>query len=121
MSSFNPAQRVLDNLAAAGDTHLKGDPPLTPRQVSAVMHALADLTHQHHMLSDEVLHLASGEDLQVGVEWARANALGRYFHHLGDTLGDAQADASIAGGPAFPSSPHVRGIDRSATAEGQST
>lgn len=59
----------------------------TLRQVAAVMHALADYTHNQHMVSDQVKEVF-GEDFNTfgRVYHDQAVALGRYFHALGDEM-----------------------------------
>ena len=71
----NPAERVMAQVSWNPRTV-----PPTREQVALVMHALADFTHQKHMLSDSVAGLARDD-------WERqASGLGRYFHGLGDYL-----------------------------------
>nr|WP_219820195.1 SLOG family protein [Pseudoclavibacter sp. RFBI5] len=52
--------------------------------VAKVLHALADLTHQRHMLGPEVASLGSPGGVEFGGEFA--HSLRRYFHGLGDEL-----------------------------------
>ena len=79
------ADRLLGAQAISSDLFLRGDPPPTPRQVSAVLHALADHTHNARMLGESVKEL--GRDRQeLGDLWMRTTGLGRYFHGLGDWL-----------------------------------
>lgn len=81
------ADRVMRQQAITSPVYLHGEQPPTANQVAAVLHALADFTHNEHMLSDEVADL--GRDrLEHGTKWAQATALGRYFHALGDWLAE---------------------------------
>lgn len=80
------ADRLMSAQAISSDVNLHGDPPPTRNQVAAVLHALADFTHNQHMLSDEVAHLGADHLNPYGEAWAQATGLGRYFHGLGDWL-----------------------------------
>lgn len=81
----HPADRVYRAQATSSDVYLHGDPPPTRNQVAAVLHALADFTHNEHMLSDAVKELGKDRE-NYGSRWEHASGLGRYFHHLGDAL-----------------------------------
>lgn len=66
-----------------GSPYLHGEPPPTPTQVGAVLHALGDHTLLMHLVSDEVSAL--GEDrAHLGPGWREATALGRFFQRMGD-------------------------------------
>ena len=79
------AFRVFAHQAITSEVYLRGDPAPTRNQVAAVLHALADRSHNQHMLGEEVAALGSDE-ASFGPGWAQATGLGRYFHALGDQL-----------------------------------
>jgi hypothetical protein len=88
LNGRHPAIRLLMSQQISSDVYLQGEPPPTPRQIAAVLHALADHTHNRHMLSDAVASLGE-ERNPFGDKSAHITGLGRYFHGLGDYL-DAQ-------------------------------
>lgn len=56
--------------------------PIPAEQVAAVLHALADHTHNQHMLTVAEEHLlARPHDMWPGID-----SLGRYFHALADSI-----------------------------------
>lgn len=77
------AERVLQQVRWSSGRASLGDEDFpTTRQIACVMHALADLTHQEHMLSTAVADLyANGADRH-----SQAHGLGRYFHGLGNYM-----------------------------------
>lgn len=74
LNGEHPADRVLQQV-----------PGVPTQHVAKVFHALADLTHQKHMLSPAILALGSPDALSEA-NVSRPHALGRYFHGLGDEL-----------------------------------
>lgn len=82
----HPAIRLMLSQKISSDVYLQGDPPPTPHQVAAVLHALADHTHNRHMLSEAVASLGEDRDQFGDKWWAQTSGLGRYFHGLGDYL-----------------------------------
>lgn len=90
------ADRLVRQQAITSDLYLHGEPPPTTRQISAVLHALADFTLQQHMLGDEVLVLGDRPGQRIwpygteDIRWAQAVGIGRLFHGMGDHL-DEQA------------------------------
>lgn len=70
--------------------YLHGEPPPTPTQISAVLHALAD-----HTLIEAMLHAAPeiGRDrARLGGRWAETTGLGRYLQRMGDWIEAPKAD-----------------------------
>lgn len=62
-----------------------GARPISPEVVGAVLHALADFTHNKHMVDV----IVDGEALAAGFSFEpRVTSLGRYFHRLADTVED---------------------------------
>lgn len=111
IAGTHPADRVMAAQSLRSDVYLHGDPPPTRNQVAAVLHALADHTHNVHMLSDAVAALGADRD-HLGPGWAHASGLGRYFHALGDhleTCPDPQpeAPAEPGDGPCSIPWPHT--------------
>lgn len=81
ISNQHAAERVLEQVRYSSGRASLGDEDFpTIRQVACVMHALADLTHQEHMLSAQVASLATDRDMN------QAHGLGRYFHGLGNYM-----------------------------------
>lgn len=69
-----------------GSPYLGDEEPPTPRQVGAVLHALADHTLLAHMNSEAVLVL--GDDrVDLGGTWRQDIAHGRFFQRMGRWLG----------------------------------
>ena len=86
LNGQHPADRVASDPAISSDIYLHGDPAPTRNQIAAVMHALADLTHQNHMLSRAVTRLGVDRSDAPRSAGDQAAGLGRYFHALGDHL-----------------------------------
>ena len=80
LAGEHPADRVLRAVKNSNLGHMGLEPSVV--QVAAVLHALADQTHNFHMLGSSVAGLADDSD---GLA-AQAIGLGRYFHGLGDYL-----------------------------------
>lgn len=82
-------EHAADRLARSqkihpGSVYLNGEPPPTPNQIGAVLHALAD-----HTLIEAMLHAAAelGADrAHLGEQWATATGLGRYLQRMGDWI-----------------------------------
>lgn len=85
LNGKHPADRVYTHQAISSRVYLKGELPPTKNQVAAVLHALADHTHNSHMLSEDVTALGTDRD-HLGDRWAQTSGLGRYFHGLGTWL-----------------------------------
>lgn len=73
LNGEHPADRVLRQV-----------PGVPAEHVAQVFHALADLTHQRHMLGPAITSLGSPDGVELGGEFA--HSLGRYFHGLGEEL-----------------------------------
>jgi hypothetical protein len=85
LNGKHPADRVYAHQAISSDVYLHGEPAPSRNQVAAVLHALADHTHNMHMLGDDVRDLGKERD-NFGALWAQTTGLGRYFHGLGNHL-----------------------------------
>lgn len=83
----HPAERVFNAQARSSDVYLHGETPPSRNQTAAVLHALADHTHQVHMLGPAVRALGA-DRADMGEAWVATTGLGRYFHALGDWLED---------------------------------
>lgn len=68
------------------DRAVVGGRPLSPEVVAAVLHALADHTHNRHMVQVIVDEAALADDI---VSDPRTSSLGRYFHRLAGAIEDA--------------------------------
>lgn len=80
LASSNGGDRVEQQVRySSGRAVLNGEPSPTLRQIACVLHALADETHNRHMLDSAVRALGDGSQVA---------GLGRYFHALGDELED---------------------------------
>lgn len=70
--------------------YLYGEPPPTPTQIGAVLHALAD-----HTLIEAMLTAAPeiGDDrAHLGSRWAMTTGLGRYLQRMGDWITEPKTD-----------------------------
>lgn len=85
LNGEHPADRVYRQQAISSDVYLKGETAPTKNQVAAVLHALADHTHNQHMLGADVEALGA-DRADLGEGWAQTTGLGRYFHALGSWL-----------------------------------
>lgn len=95
----HPADRVMSHQALTSEVYLHGDPPPSRNQVAAVLRALADHTHNAHMLSDAVRELGA-DRAHLGPGWAQTSGLGRYFHGLADHLETWGRSPTADAGPA---------------------
>lgn len=111
LNGEHPADRVARAQAITAEHVLDGDPPPTRRQIAAVMHALADHTHNMHMVGGAVTALGT-DRADFGEAWVRATGLGRYFHALGDRLEETapQTVAPVVPSPPEPSKDEVQDL-----------
>ncbi len=63
-----------------------GRKPIPPLHVAAVLHALADFTHNEHMVNTIIDQQALARDDQGQGFSPRITSLGRYFHRLADAI-----------------------------------
>ncbi|KQO98393.1 hypothetical protein [Leifsonia sp. Leaf264] len=94
LAGQHPADRLLEAQKLSSPVYLHGDPAPTRNQVAAVLHALADHTHNEHMLGDAVAELGA-DRANLGPAWAQVTGLGRYFQRLGDYVEWYDRDPSV--------------------------
>lgn len=81
------ADRLLrSQKLSPGSVYLHEEPPPSPQQISAVLHALADHSLLMRLLSDEVTELLGQDYSHLGKNWKQAAAVGRFLQHMGDRL-----------------------------------
>lgn len=77
----------------AKSPYLCGQPPPTPSQVSAVLHALADHTLMEHLYV--VAPDLASDRADLGPSFQQASGMGRFFQRMGDWI--AQTDPKEVG------------------------
>lgn len=92
MSAEKWADRLMRQQKMTSDLYLRGEQPPTPRQVSAVLHALADHTFLMHLTGPEVAEMGS-DRADLGTTWAQATGAGRLLQRMGDALDRREASA----------------------------
>lgn len=91
------AQRVLNQQdIAQGSVAMYNSPegrhPIPPVHVAAVLHALADFTHNEHMVNTIVDQEVLARSESSRSFHPRVSSLGRYFHRLADAIEWREAD-----------------------------